>query len=105
MSATRMFRKLEARSGSEGGSSVTVGVSSVGPPPTLMVTQPFARATIESSPSRTRLAAKHLSVEASGALNVSGDDEVGECDPLRGRWKLCHLLAPSLVLDAQSCAG
>jgi hypothetical protein len=32
MSATRMFRKLETRPGSEGGSSVTAGLSSVGTP-------------------------------------------------------------------------
>jgi hypothetical protein len=47
------FRKLLVRSGSGGVSSVTVGLSSVGPPPALMMIQPFARATIEGSPSHT----------------------------------------------------
>ncbi len=41
MSATRMFKKLLTRSGSGGASSVTVGLSSVGPPPTLMMIQLF----------------------------------------------------------------
>src|SRR5262249_12077258 len=36
MSSTRMLRKLETLSGSEGGSSVTVSLSSVGPPPRLI---------------------------------------------------------------------
>jgi hypothetical protein len=36
-----------------GVSSVTVGLSSVGPPPTLMMIQLFARATNDGSPSRT----------------------------------------------------
>src|ERR671919_166547 len=35
MSATRMLRKLLTRSGSGGVSSVTLGLSSVGPPPTM----------------------------------------------------------------------
>src|SRR6516165_5691203 len=51
MSATRMFRKLLTRSGSRGVSSVTVGLSSVGPPPTLMMIQLLASATyVTSSP-------------------------------------------------------
>jgi len=53
MFATRMFRKLLTRSGSRGGSRVTLGLSSVGPPPTLMMIQPFASATIVGSPART----------------------------------------------------
>ncbi len=53
MSATRMFRKLVTRSGSLGAASVTVGLSSVGPPPALMMIQPLASATAEGSPVRT----------------------------------------------------
>ncbi|HEX4672875.1 MAG TPA: hypothetical protein VH279_11435 [Solirubrobacteraceae bacterium] len=45
MSATRRFKKLLTRSGSGGVSSVTAGLSSVGPPPTLMMIQLFANAT------------------------------------------------------------
>jgi hypothetical protein len=45
-----MLRKLLIRSGSGGVSSVTVGLSSVGPPPALMMIQPLARATNEGSP-------------------------------------------------------
>jgi hypothetical protein len=52
MSATRILRKLLTRSGSGGVSSVTVGLSSVGPPPALMMIQLFASATKEGSPSR-----------------------------------------------------
>jgi hypothetical protein len=48
-----MLRKLFTRSGSAGVSSVTVGLSSVGPPPTLMMIQPFASATNDGSPART----------------------------------------------------
>ena len=44
MSATRMLRKLLARSGSGGGSSVTASLSSVGPPPRLMMIQLLASA-------------------------------------------------------------
>jgi hypothetical protein len=36
-----------------GVSSVTVGLSSVGPPPTLMMIQPFASRTNDGSPART----------------------------------------------------
>jgi hypothetical protein len=53
MSATRMLRKALARLGSLGGSSTTSGLSSVGPPPTLMITQPLASLTIVGSPSST----------------------------------------------------
>jgi len=48
-----MFRKLLTRSGSGGVSSVTVGLSSVGPPPTLMMIQLLASATADGSPVRT----------------------------------------------------
>jgi hypothetical protein len=53
MSATRMLRKALVRFGSGGVSSVTVGLSSVGPPPTLMMIQLLARATNEGSPAMT----------------------------------------------------
>jgi hypothetical protein len=53
MSATRMLRKLLTRSGSGGVSSITVGLSSVGPPPTLMMIQLFASATNDGSPAAT----------------------------------------------------
>ncbi len=42
MSATRMFMKLVILSGSGGGLSVTVGLSGVGPPPTLTSSQVLA---------------------------------------------------------------
>ena len=44
--------KLEITS-PEGTSRVTVGLSSVGPPPRLMMTQLLASATMVGSPSRT----------------------------------------------------
>ncbi len=53
MSATRMLRKLLVRSGSGGVSRMTVGLSTVGPPPTFMMIQPLASATIEGSPFMT----------------------------------------------------
>jgi hypothetical protein len=48
-----MLRKLLVRFGSGGVSSITVGLSSVGPPPTLMMIQLLARATKDGSPTRT----------------------------------------------------
>src|SRR5439155_18577628 len=42
-----------------------------------------------------RLAAEHLSVETPGALDVPRYDEVGDCDPLCGRWEPCHLCTPA----------
>jgi hypothetical protein len=48
-----MFKKLLRRSGFCGGSRMTPGLSSVGPPPTLMMIQLFASATIVGSPART----------------------------------------------------
>jgi hypothetical protein len=53
MSATRMFRNALTWFRSAGAASVTVGLSSVGPPPLLMMIHPFARATMAGSPSRT----------------------------------------------------
>jgi hypothetical protein len=52
MSETRMLRKLLARSGSRGVSRVTAGLSSVGPPPTLMMIELLASATYVGSPDR-----------------------------------------------------
>jgi len=52
MSATRILRKLLTRSGSGGVSSVTVGLSSVGPPPTSMMIQLLASATYGATFSR-----------------------------------------------------
>ncbi len=52
MSETRMLRKLLARSGSRGVSSVTAGLSSVGPPPMLMMIHLLASATYAGSPER-----------------------------------------------------
>ena len=46
----RMLRKLLASPGSCGVSSVTAGLSSVGPPPTLMMIQLLASATYVGSP-------------------------------------------------------
>src|SRR5919198_977296 len=48
-----MLRNADTRSGSGGASRVTVGLSSLGPPPTLMMIQLLARATIVGSPSST----------------------------------------------------
>src|SRR6516164_5652483 len=52
MSETRMLRKLLVRFGSRGAWSVTAGLSSVGPPPTLMMIQLLASATYVGSPER-----------------------------------------------------
>jgi hypothetical protein len=49
------LRKELARVRSAGGSSTTSGLSSVGPPPTLMITQPLASLMIVGSPSITTL--------------------------------------------------
>jgi hypothetical protein len=50
MSFTRILRKLLTRSGSRGVSRMTVGLSSVGPPPELMTIQLLASATLTGSP-------------------------------------------------------
>jgi len=86
MSLTRMLRKLLTRPGSRGVSRVTVGLSSVGPPPALMTIQLSARA--EGHP-----AAEYLGVEAPGPLDVVRDDEVSQQDFLWGR-ELSHLVPP-----------
>ena len=69
-----MLRKLLTRSGSGGVSSVTVGLSSVGPPPTLMMIQLLASATYVTSSFALAgddgLAAKYFGVEAAGTLDI-----------------------------------
>ena len=41
-------------------------------------------------PFKEHLAAEHVAVEAAGALDVLGNDEVGEGDSFGGRWNLDH---------------
>jgi hypothetical protein len=53
MSATRMLRKLLERVGSGGVSRITSGLSTVGPPPTLMMIHELASCTMDGSPVRT----------------------------------------------------
>src|SRR5919112_5216161 len=53
MSATRTFRKLETVVGSVGGCKVTLGLSSVGPPPGFMMIQLFAALMMHGFSSRT----------------------------------------------------
>jgi hypothetical protein len=64
MSATLMLRKLEARVGSEGGSRVTVGLSSVGPPPAADRHPSVRERDDRELALEHRLAAKDLGVEA-----------------------------------------
>ena len=56
MSATRKFRNALVRFGSGGVVKVTVGLSSVGPPPTLRMSHVFAIFKITGSRSSTTLA-------------------------------------------------
>ena len=56
MSATLMFRNALVRSGSDGGASVTAGLSSVGPPPTLRMIQLLAIFRMTGSRSITTVA-------------------------------------------------
>jgi hypothetical protein len=90
MSATRMLRKLLTWSRSRGGARVTVGLSSVGGPPTLMMIQLFASATIVGSPFEQNLAAEDVGVEAARARDVRADDEVREGDALAGPREVRH---------------
>jgi hypothetical protein len=53
MSLTRKLRKLLTRSGSRGVSRVTVGLSSVGPPPALITIQVLASATTVGVPEKS----------------------------------------------------
>ena len=96
MSATRMLRKLLTRSGSGGVSRVTAGLSSVGPPPTLMMIQLFASATYVSppGPEKTSGAAEYVGVEAHRALDVLGDDEVGQQNSCCRRCDFGHRTPP-----------
>ena len=89
MSATRMLKKLLTWSGSEVW-SVTVGLSWVGGPPTLMMIQLLASATIAVLALEKSLASEHVGVEAPRAFHIGGDDEVGENDPVVGCWELRH---------------
>src|SRR4029450_7239639 len=69
MSATRRFRKALVRLSSLGGSRMTSGLSSVGPPPTLMITQPLASLTIVGSPLSTTLHPTTPAEKSRGAGN------------------------------------
>jgi hypothetical protein len=66
---------------SGGVSSVTVGLSSVGPPPTLMMIELLASATYVTpsfaSPEMTVLPPRDFGVEAARTLDIAGADEVG----------------------------
>src|SRR6185312_1294630 len=99
MSATRMFRNALAWSGSVGGARVTLGLSSVGPPPSLRMSQlQDDRVTVQ----RDR-GPEHRAVELTGPVLVSDDQEVGEHEPGgRGReLSVCHGKPPSrLILPA-----
>src|SRR5262245_57398374 len=47
-----------------------------------------------------RLAAEHLDIEAAGALDVPGHDEVRDRDAFPGCWKSRHVLVPSRLVIA-----
>ena len=73
MSVTRILRKLLTRLRSRGVSRVTSGLSSVGPPPPLMMTQLFGSWTYVSPPgpeNARKSAPEHIGVEVPGALDV-----------------------------------
>jgi hypothetical protein len=60
-----------------------------------MMIQLFASATIVGSPARTISPPRAgVAVEVGGALDVLGDDEVGERDSVAQRRKACHGRVP-----------
>src|SRR5918995_2902214 len=87
MSATRRLRKALARVGSVGGSRTTSGLSSVGPPPRLMITQPLASLTIVGSPSvrgqelMSFLVRAHMSV-AGQARSLQSTTSIRRLEPV-----------------------
>ena len=87
-----MFRKLLVVSGS-GAVSVTVGLSSVGPPPVLMMIQLFASATTAGA-FGDDFTAEDIGVEVSRASDVLRHDEVGEQDARFGGRERRHISSP-----------
>src|SRR4051812_35173258 len=103
MSLTRILRKLLTRSGSRGGSRVTAGLSSVGPPPTLMMIQLFDSATGGHGSGEDHPAAEYFGVEAPRPLDIIGNDEVPRPGPGRccSSWPPLVKVLPRRVFGAQ----
>jgi hypothetical protein len=95
MSLTRILRKLLTRSWSRGVSRVTAGLSSVGPPLTLMTIQLSANATQVGPSGKDNIATEHVGVEAPRALDVVRDDEVGQHNSLCRRSEFGHRAIPT----------
>src|SRR5438309_12133914 len=76
MSPTRRFMKALVRFGSDGVVRVTVGLSSVGPPPSLRINHVFASFMITGSRSSTTWAPKTPLVEVAGSILVGNHQEL-----------------------------
>jgi hypothetical protein len=75
-----MFKKLLTRSGFCGGSRMTLGLSSVGPP--RVDDDPAVRERDDRRlPGENDLATEDVALEVAGAFDVLGDDEVRSAIP------------------------
>ena len=77
MSATLMFRKALVRLGSGGVVSVTSGLSSVGPPPTLRISQLLAILQDDRVALQHHGGTENRLVELTGPVLVGDDQEMG----------------------------
>src|SRR5215467_8512104 len=76
MSATLRLRNALVWVGSGGVASVTAGLSPVGPPPTLRMSQLLASRRITGSRSSSTLAPEHRPVKLTGPVLVADHQEV-----------------------------
>src|SRR5438876_4375165 len=89
MSRTRRFRNPLETSGSAGGASRAVGLSSVGPPPTLSTMRISASVRMTGSWSRDDVCAEHRLVEVPECVLVGDHQELRD-KQLAGRRGVVH---------------
>src|SRR5262250_2091946 len=94
MSRTRRFRNPLETSGLAGGASVTVGLSSVGPPPTLSTMRVLASARMTGSRVADDVGAEHRLVEVPGSVLVGDHQELRDEQLAGRRGGVVHQLSP-----------
>src|SRR5690242_9871492 len=99
MSATRILRKLDTSFRFMGGWSVTVGLSSVGPPPTFMISQLLATWMMVGSPLRTTVPPRDAHIERCRAVDIGDGEKVGHDKAFCGRQGIrCAVTHDGLLL-------